>query len=220
MMRSGAIANRYGSRVGQKIGSLMFVALSDKRGDNNRLFGKFSCDCGTVIEFAAGRVLNGHRTHCGCLTDRGAHRTHGMRYSPEYSSWQSMKARCLDPDNKDYPKWGGRGITIYPEWVSSFEAFYAHIGARPEGTTIDRIDNSKNYEPGNVRWATAEEQQRNRSTSYEWHIKGLVFQTHGEAAVHFGVSEHTIWRWVNGQHDNRRNSFTPPREGCHVVARY
>jgi hypothetical protein len=220
-MGSACISDRYACRVGERIGSLTFAGIADERGDNNRLFGRFVCDCGNETIMRAGLVLNGKgRAHCGCKRDFGAHRKHGMRSSREYSSWQAMKARCLDPANKDYPRWGGAGITVCEDWIASFDAFYSHIGPRPEGTSIDRIDTEKGYCPGNVRWATPSEQARNRHGASIWKIKGLVFQSHSEAATHFGVSRHTVWRWVHGQFDARRNSFTNPRSDCYVIPRY
>lgn len=220
MMGSAALAARYSRLFGQRFGALTFLRLSSRKGDRRRAYGAFACECGKEIQIAVGRVLNGQRAHCGCLGNKRPNLKHGMRGSREYSSWQGMKGRCLDPGNKDYPRWGGRGITICAEWIVSFEAFYEHIGPRPKGMTVDRINNLKGYEPGNVRWATPSEQQRNRRDSYRWHIKGLTFETHTEAAEHFGVSEHTIWRWVNGQLDKRRNRFTPARRDCHVISRY
>lgn len=215
------VAERYSSRIGERVGSLRFDGLADDRGDGRRILGLFTCDCGLQATMPAGRILNSRsRTHCGCQTDHGSHRTHGMRGSREYSSWQAMKARCLDPSNKDYPRWGGAGIAVCQEWIDSFEAFFAHIGSRPADTTLDRIDTTKNYEPGNVRWATRKEQQRNRRTAYRWHIKGREFETHEEAAAHFSVSDHTVWRWVHGQYDARRGTFTKPLENCYVVSRY
>jgi len=73
-----------------------------------------------------------------------------------------MKARCDDPSNAGFADYGARGIAVCPEWSSDFATFLADMGERPAGMTIDRTDNDKGYEPGNCRWATAVEQNRNR----------------------------------------------------------
>lgn len=83
--------------------------------------------------------------------------------SPEYRSWQAAKTRTTNPNRADWPRYGGRGIRMADEWLNDFPAFLAHIGPRPDGTSLDRIDSDGNYEPGNVRWATASEQRRNRA---------------------------------------------------------
>ena len=144
---------------------------------------------------------------------------HGKRYSPEYSSWMAMKGRCLDPGHKDYPRWGGRGITVCKEWANSFEAFFSHIGPRPSGTSLDRKDNRLGYHPGNVRWATRSEQQRNRRDSRRWHIRGREFETLAEAAIAFGVTKQTVRRWAIGAFDARRGRFTQPRSDCRAALR-
>jgi len=88
---------------------------------------------------------------------------HGMESSTEYHSWQGMKDRCFNPNSHKYNDYAGRGITVCNEWRNDFTAFYNHVGAKPTcDHTIDRINNNGNYEPGNVRWATVEEQQRNK----------------------------------------------------------
>jgi hypothetical protein len=213
--------NRYGPRVGERIGSLTFIGIAGKRDINKRVFGSFKCDCGTLALFPAGRVLDGKKkTHCGCQTDWNAPKSHGMRYAPEYSSWVAMKARCLNPDNKDFPRWGGKGISICQEWIESFEAFYKHLGPRPEGTTLERKDGTKGYEPGNVYWGTSSEQARNRTSSFIWFIKDIRFESAEEAASYFSVSDTTIHRWTKGFHDKRRGTTTPPKENCRAVRRY
>ena len=85
------------------------------------------------------------------------------RRTPENTAWQNMKARCLRPTHPSYRYYGGRGITVCDRWLT-FENFLADMGRRPEGLTLERIDNDGNYEPGNCRWATWSEQRRNQRT--------------------------------------------------------
>jgi hypothetical protein len=104
-------------------------------------------------------------------------RTHGhsgngknQPQSPTYQSWRAMKARCLQPRSRDFPRYGGRGIHVDPRWLGpeGFGNFLADLGERPGGMTLDRIDNDGGYEPGNTRWASPIEQRRNRPTPSGW----------------------------------------------------
>jgi hypothetical protein len=90
-------------------------------------------------------------------------RSHGKATSVEYKTWNGMIQRCHNPNDSGYVAYGGRGITVCPEWRASFAAFFAHVGMRPSPKhSIDRYPNQDgNYEPGNVRWATTKEQARN-----------------------------------------------------------
>ena len=90
---------------------------------------------------------------------------HGMRDSREYTSWCQIIQRCTNPKTRAYERYGGAGITVCQEWRDSFRAFLEHIGPRPSPEhSVDRIDNDRGYEPGNVRWATRLEQARNSSS--------------------------------------------------------
>lgn len=81
---------------------------------------------------------------------------------PLYSTWYGMKQRCNNPKDPKYKYWGARGISVCERWMNSFKAFVEDMGERPEGTTIDRINNDGNYEPCNCRWASYVEQNRNQ----------------------------------------------------------
>lgn len=101
--------------------------------------------------------------------------THGLsRKVREYKVWTAMKQRCLNPNEKTYPQYGGRGITVYQDWIESFVAWYLYIGQRPSDKhSLERIDNDGNYEPGNIRWATKDIQQHNRRCFGKSGVKGV-----------------------------------------------
>ncbi len=88
---------------------------------------------------------------------------HGGKGTPEYVAWNAMVQRCVRASHPAFKNYGGRGIVVCAEWRHSFTAFLAHIGSRPSGNhSLDRIDNARGYEPGNVRWATLSMQAANR----------------------------------------------------------
>lgn len=123
------------------------------------------CQCGQIRMIPVHVLKRGLTSHCGCQTGTIISvlaTDHGMTGTPEYRSWAHMKERCSNPSCADWHSYGGRGIRVCDEWRNSFEAFYAYLGPRPEGTSIDRIDVDGHYEPGNVRWADKWTQARNK----------------------------------------------------------
>lgn len=119
------------------------------------------CDCGKRKVIVRSSLTSGHSNSCGCLRNKSNGEANNYKKrSPEYIAWTGIIARCEDKTN---PNYGGRGITICPEWRHDYPAFLAHVGRRPsQKHSIDRIDNNGSYEPGNVRWATAKMQVANR----------------------------------------------------------
>lgn len=101
---------------------------------------------------------------CGCFNrerSREQLTTHGKSKTKTYKTWDCMKQRCYNPNDNNYPNYGGRGIRICDRWLESFTNFYDDMGDRPKHKTIDRIDVDGNYEPGNCKWATPKEQCNN-----------------------------------------------------------
>lgn len=118
------------------------------------------CECGRMHICQKSNLTGGRTTSCGCWSKSGSRSSSGLSRTPTHRTWDHMIQRCTNPNSDGYADYGGRGITVTDRWLS-FDSFLSDMGRRPDGTTIDRIDNTKGYEPGNCRWATAAQQTRN-----------------------------------------------------------
>ena len=131
------------------------------------------CDCGATTIVTGNSLVTGATKSCGCLaseiqSENGKkRRSHGMTNSRLYGIWRGMKRRCNDPKVKEYPNYGERGIKVCQEWEYDFEAFkdWAYANGYEDNLTIDRKDVNKGYSPDNCKWATMQEQSRNKRKS-------------------------------------------------------
>lgn len=134
--------------------------------------------------------------------------THGASKSPAYASWAAMHQRCTNPKCSAYPQYGGRGISVAPEW-RDFSAFLRDMGPRPEGTTLDRIDVNEGYSPANCRWATRSEQQRNRRDTRRL-VLGGTDKTVAEWAAQIGIDPNALLKRVRRGWTDDEILSTPP----------
>ena len=130
----------------------------------------------------------------------------------EYSSWAQMKNRCNNPKDPNYKRYGGRGISICSEWNSlhGFKQFYIDMGPRPQGKTLDRINNDGNYEPSNCKWSTRLEQANNTRTNYYLAIDGVT-RTLAQWTRYFGVDKKIVYRRRTAGWPDKQ-LFTPKRK--------
>ena len=157
-----------GKRFG-RLTALRYVGLSNHRGHQRKARWECRCDCGNKKIVVSQSLRMGHTRSSGCLFIEmlKARAKHNARHTPEYEAcWHSIQ-RCDNPNNTSWPDYGGRGIKICKEWRRDFSAFVNHIGKKPTPDhSLDRIDNDRDYEPGNVKWSTRQQQNGNKRKKY------------------------------------------------------
>jgi hypothetical protein len=194
---------------GRKFGRLLVIGLAPTSTTRDRKW-LCRCDCGRDAVVRTGALADGRQESCGCLHSertaaRNVRRTrHGHARkagaSAEYAAWSALRRRCLNPDDRQFAHYGGRGITVCERWLESFDAFVADMGPRPSPLhSIDRIDNDSGYEPGNCRWATAEVQNRNKRGSKLCQVAVCLIRhsaarghTHADIAHAFDVTSSAV----------------------------
>lgn len=159
--------------TGQRFGKLV---ATEWRGNSRWLC---RCDCGGEAEILTANLKRGNSSSCGCIRNIKSSKratTHGLSNTLAYKAWLGIRRRCRDVNHTSYGAYGARGIDVYQPWYESAAAFVDYVGQPPTPEhTLDRIDNAKGYEPGNVRWATPTEQARNRSVCVAVEFQGMTF---------------------------------------------
>lgn len=150
------------------------VLSQEKKHKGKCVYLSCKCECGVIRDVIIKNLKSGVSKNCGCVRNKKTSKRnfkHGLRFSKIWTVWRGMKHRCYNKNARQYKDYGGRGIKVCDEWKDDFMAFYNVMGDVPKGKSIDRIDNDGNYEPSNVKWSTAKQQNRNRRSSYK--INGI-----------------------------------------------
>lgn len=130
------------------------------------------CDCGAIAEVFRADLRRHPASNCpSCCLKQRMKSDDGLRRAHE--SWRGMKQRTQNPAHKNWADYGGRGITVCPEWLESFERFYADLGPRPKGTTLERQDNDGPYAPWNCHWEAKSVQSRNKRSTVRVEVHGV-----------------------------------------------
>ncbi len=177
------------------------------------------CDCGATHSVVGADLARGHTKSCGCLgreyNEPGArgNPTHGLARdtacASEYKIWKGMRQRCSNPNTAEYRHYGERGIAICARW-QDFENFLADMGPRPSPQhSIDRIDVDGDYEPGNCRWATPVEQNRNTRSNVNITYGGRT-QTLAAWAEEIGVEYMTMYSRLRRANWTLERALTTP----------
>ncbi len=201
--------------AGLRFGNLTVLHMMPDRNKGRSVMWLCRCDCGNESVKEGYLVRAGFTRSCGCIQAGYRKlgipsRTHGKKHSPEYRIWSGMIARCENQKTISFSRYGGAGISVCERW-HRFENFLEDMGCRPTPShSIDRWpDKQGNYQPGNCRWATREEQQNNKRTNLILEQNGIS-QTAQQWARQVGIRSATIRRRIQTLGWSIQEALTTP----------
>jgi hypothetical protein len=184
---------------GLKTGRLTVIRSLRVKGKKNW---ECMCECGTEVICPEGNLRSGQRS-CGCYRLQIVSTRGGASKHPLYHTWKTMRNRCHNPKDHWFRIYGARGISVCNEW-KDFWKFAEDMSPRPDGHTLDRIDNSGPYSKENCRWATAKQQVLNTRLSMRFFING-EWMTADDGANALGIGSTTVrWRGAHGKMPSKR----------------
>lgn len=200
----------------QRFGRLRYLGEALLRGESRRRRILCLCDCGIVKSYEMTNVRIGHTKSCGCTSGETRRKLVGgiaSRSHPLYETWASMIARCENPNKPHYHRYGGRGITVCKEW-HDFREFAKDMSPRPEGQSLDRIDNDKGYSSKNCRWASLTQQARNtRKTT--WITSGGETLCSTTWSLRLGGGKDLVLQRIRSGWSEQKAISTPVRRCAH-----
>ena len=218
------LEQRITNSIGMKFGKLTIIGVSHKNGSGKN-YAKCKCECGNIIDVLPNSLFNNESKSCGCSklnnpmlannksTSSGNYKD-GRTKHLLYGTWKQMINRCENPKSKHYDRYGGRGIKVCEEWRDfwSFVKWSDSIGGKPNGYTLDRIDNDGNYCPENCRWADWGTQMSNKSSNRYITYNGKT-QTIHQWSIDIGLNEQTLTNRINRGWSIERALTTKPNIG-------
>ena len=195
--------------LGQKRGKLTIVKETELRAPNGSVMWECNCDCGKKGILVSSKSIANGKKSCGCKRYESKNAKHGLFGTKIYSIWNAMMGRCYRIKHKSYPTYGGRGITVCPEWHDPKIFYDWAIQGYKEGLTIDRINNDDNYSPDNCRWVSHKVQMSNYSRNHLITYKGET-QTISQWADEYGIKRTTLIMRICKYHWSLEKALNTP----------
>jgi hypothetical protein len=207
---------RFRDLTGERFGRLL---VEGKGGYNkhHQLYWRCECECGKRKEVLGSLLRNSMTQSCGCLQKESISKVnfkHGMAKSNIWSIHRSMMDRCYSPNNKAYKHYGARGISVCDRW-HDFESFFKDMGNKPDGMSLERVNNNGNYSPDNVIWADSKTQANNRTNSVMLTYNNRT-QTMAQWCEEIDLKIATVWARLNKYGYSVEQALTPRRRAHNV----